>query len=442
MIAMRGQTGKWLALVLVLAVLVRLGMWAAYTPYESNDTPTYLHLARSLANHNGFESYNGTRTPGYPIFLMLCGSITCAYAVQLTLGLLTTLLFFYIGWKVSGRAWLAGFAGLAYALNPALLFYEAALLSEALATFLLALLLAGLLWMFDAVPTRRAGLIALGVGLAGTALAMTRPLFIFVPLWGILFFLFRRNLAWSARIGLAALVIIPVLAVTGVWVNFIHTNFKIWGLDSIGGYHLVNHTTDFFQFAPEEYASVRDVFVSIRDRRVAETGTSINTIWDAIPTLMKITGLNYYALSRLMGKISTGLIRSYPWFYAQKLVIGWFWFWRPAVSWLPENLSWPVLETLVRAVAQAARFALLAVNAIFLAGSLALLWKPIRSRLNMSLFLWMIMGAVWIASALQTVAEHGDNSRFGVPLYPLIILLVIWWSLQALEAWKRESKIS
>lgn len=427
MITMRSQTGKWLALVLVLAVLVRLGMWAVYPPYESNDTPTYLHLARSLANHKGFESYNGTRTPGYPVFLMLCGSISTVFAVQLILGLLTSLLLFFIALKLSGRGWLAALAGLSYALNPALLFYEAALLSETLAIFLLALLFAGLLWLFDASPSWHMGGMAVLLGLVGAALAMTRPLFIFVPFLGAFFLLFRRNQPFVARLTLAALLALPVLVVTGVWVNFIHENFKIWGLDSIGGYHLVNHTTDFFQYAPDEYANVRDVFVAIRDRRVAETGTSVNTIWDAIPTLMKTSKLNYYALSRLMGEISAGLIHAYPWFYAQKLALGWFWFWRPAVSWLPESLPWPPLEIFVRVAAQAARWAFLVVNAIFLAGSLALFWKPIRRRLKMSIFLWMVMSAVWIASTLQTVAEHGDNSRFGVPLYPFIILLVIWW---------------
>ena len=95
----------WLWLVLVVAILVRLTIWAVYPLAQGNDTPTYLHLASSLKNNNGFERYNGTRTPGYPIFLMLAGTPEHVYVVQLCLGLLTTLMVFYIAWRISRRAW-------------------------------------------------------------------------------------------------------------------------------------------------------------------------------------------------------------------------------------------------------------------------------------------------------------------------------------------------
>ena len=134
----------WLVIVLAAAVLVRAGLWFSYPVAQGNDTPTYQHLALSLRNNQGFERYNGTRTPGYPIFLMLAGSDRRAYFVQLCLGVLTTLLIFYIAWRISLRAWFAALLALAHTLNLGQVFFEATLLSEAVATFLLFLALASL----------------------------------------------------------------------------------------------------------------------------------------------------------------------------------------------------------------------------------------------------------------------------------------------------------
>ena len=273
----------WLVIVIAAAVLVRAGLWLAYPMAQANDTPTYQHLASSLLNKGGFDRYNGTRTPGYPFFLMLAGSEANIYFFQLCLGLLTTLLVFYIGWQVSRRAWFAGLLALAHTLNLGQIFFEATLLSEALATFLLFLCLACLVWLFCDNPGSSMGkvrvkktaliliwIISLALGLAAAALAMVRPLFAFVPFWGAFFLLFFwRGTPFKVRLGTAALAALPALITLLLWVNFIHTQFNILGLDSIGGYHLVNHTTSFFELAPAEFAPIRDTFLKFRAKHIA-----------------------------------------------------------------------------------------------------------------------------------------------------------------------------
>lgn len=425
----------WLAFVLAAAVLVRAGMWFTYPVALGNDTPTYQHLALSLRNNGGFDRYNGTRTPGYPIFLLLAGSDSQAYLIQLCLGLLTTLLVFYIAWQVSQRAWFAGLMALTHTLNLGQLFFEGALLSESLATFLLFLALASLAWMLrrgraagGTASAGKVGLVALGLGLVSAALALTRPLFAFIPFWGAFFLLFFWHpaaLKW--RLGAAALAAMPALISLLVWVNFIHTQFNVIGMDSIGGYHLVNHTSSFFELAPDEYAAVRDTFLKFRSQRMAETGSPVNTVWDAIPELMRQTGLNYYALGRLMGTISSGLIRAHPWLYARNLVLGWWWFWRVGFFWLPDTFTSPLPGRLLPGLMLAERLALIGVNFTFLGGSVALLWRGVRRRFNMDLFLWFALSAVWVTSILQTLAEHGDNPRFLAPMQSLVLLVVAGW---------------
>ncbi|HEY3312371.1 MAG TPA: hypothetical protein VGK00_12090 [Anaerolineales bacterium] len=417
----------WLAIVTVVAVLARAGLWLTYPLASGNDTATYQHLALSLRNNAGFDRYNGTRTPGYPLFLMLAGTEQQAYFIQLGLGFLTTLLVFYIAWRLSRRACFAGLLALAHTLNLGQLFFEAALLSEALATFLLFAVLAGLIHLLDH-RERPHWVILLLVGLAAAALALTRPLFAFVPFWGAFFMLlFWRPVPFRLRVAATALASLPALLTLLVWINFIHTNFNMLGMDSIGGYHLVNHVSSFFELAPDEVAPIRDTFLKFRAGRLASTGSPVNTIWDAIPELMRQTRLNYYALGRVMGEISTRLIREHPWLYAKNLALGWWWFWRVGVFWLPGSFSSAGLNVLISALMLAERAALFGVNLAFLGGSLALLWPKTRRLFNMDLFLWFSVSAIWVTSVLQTLAEHGDNPRFLAPLQTLVVMVVAYW---------------
>lgn len=425
---------RWLVVVLAVALSARAMLWRVYPLAESNDTPTYRHLASSLGNH-GFQNYNGTRTPGYPFFILATGSDAGLYLAQLGLGLLTTLLVFYCAWKLTRLPWLAGLLALAHTLNLGQLFFEASLLSESLATFLLFAVMAGLVTLWDAPAPRRAAGWLIGIGLAAAALALVRPLFAPVAFWGAFFLaFFWRAAPWKTRWGAALLAALPTLIVLGLWVNFIHTHFKIWGLDSIGGYHLVNHVSSFFELAPAEYAPLRDTFLKFRAARLAESGSPVNTIWDAIPALMEQQKLNYYALGRLMGKISQRLISDHPELYARNLLLGWWWFWRVGVFWKPASIANSALFT---GLMLAERLTLFGANLLFLAGSLALAWRRIRARLQPPLFIWFAASAIWLTSLLQTFAEHGDNPRFLAPMQTLVVLVVAWALVKLYTAFKK-----
>ena len=293
----------WLLIVLTVAIITRAELWLTYPLAQGNDTATYLHLANSLKNNAGFDRYNGTRTPGYPFFIMVAGNNQNVYLFQLGLGLLSTLLIFFISWRLSHKAWFAGMMALTHTLNLGQLFFEAAYLSEALATFFLFLILACLVILFNRQNTRPETqaerisvpvilLISLIIGLTSAALAMTRPLFAFVPFLGVVFMLvFWRNIPFRTRLFASILTALPAFLILLLWINFIYTRFNVLGMDSIGGYHLVNHTSSFFELAPAEFAPVRDTFLKFRAEQIKTSGSPVNTIWDAIPSLMFLTWL-------------------------------------------------------------------------------------------------------------------------------------------------------
>jgi hypothetical protein len=53
--------------------------------------------------------------------------------------------------------------------------------------------------------------------------------------------------------------------------------------------------------------------------------------------------------------------------------------------------------------------------------------KKIRQMVRITPLIWFSMGAVWIASVLQSLLDHGDNPRFLIPMQSLVVLIVAWW---------------
>jgi hypothetical protein len=449
----------WLAVVSAVAFIERLLVILLYQPVAFGDTPSYRRLADSVLA--GFAAYDGTRTPGYPAFLAVTGSDRTAWLVQLMLGFITTLLVFYLGWKLTGKAWFGGVVALAHTLNLSQLFFESNLLTESLTTFLMILTTAGVfLWLV--YPRARTVWLAFGLGLVSTLTLLVRPLFIYLPFL-VLFFLWlfsrktlratmddeassgekeHRHQRPTWHFGIALL--LPVAILLGGWVTFIHARFNEWSLTTMTGYHLVQHTGSFFEYVPDEYASLRNTYIKYRDAQISEFGTQTNAIWDAIPEMSQVSGYSFYALSRVLTRISIQLILQHPFLYLKNVISGWWMFWRIPVYWSADALRYPWLADGLTPLIQVERAGIFFINLLFIASSLFFMvnelvsagrHKPSRFRSRVShpsvyIFSWFLLGTIWIASILQTLLDHGDNPRFLVPMQSLVILWVALFALQ------------
>jgi hypothetical protein len=445
----------WLATVSIVALLARLGLLFFYQPVSYSDTPSYRRLADTVLH--GFAAYDGTRTPGYPVFMALVGSDQRVWLVQLALGLVSTLLLFYMGWKLTHQPWFAGMIALAHTLNLGQLFFESNLLTESLTTFLVVLTMAGaLLWMDS--PKMRKAWLGLLLGLTSTLAFLVRPLFIYLPFYLLAFLWivpcivgsrkqpasspgelagqspFRR----SMPVHLVVVYLIPVILLVGGWLSFIHKNFGEWSITTMTGYHLVQHTGSFFEYVPDQYASLRDTYIKYRDAQIAEYGTQTNAIWDAIPEMSKVSGYSFYALSRVLARISIQLILEHPFLYLKNATIGWWMFWRAPVYWSADALRFSWMAGPVKLLVQLERLAIFFFNMLFIVTSLAFAIIEVISAVRrkasplqiretnpiLYAFLWLLLGNIWIASILQTLLDHGDNPRFLVPLQSLVLLWV------------------
>jgi len=456
----------WLGITLAAAILVRIALLVGYAPVPYGDSASYRRLSRSVLNH--FERYDGTRTPGYPVFLAIVGSDERVWLVQMVMGLAITLLFFYIAWRLSGKAWLAGLAGLAHSLSLGQLFFEANLLTETLTTFLIILALAGVLLLQKGSPAKPPSpLLALTIGLFSALALITRPLFIYLPFIALFFILLAglkpgtiKPLDPKRWLFNLLVFLVPVALILGGWVTFIHSRFGDWGLTTMTGYHLVQHTGGFFEYAPDEYAVIRDTYLRYRDAHIAQFGTQTNTIWDAIPELSKVSGLNFYDLSRTLAHISTGLILEHPELYLRNVLKGWWYFWFAPVYWSPEALRIPALAAPIQWLVNVQRILAAGFNLFFVITSLLWMFHEAKqffikrrtpagtalanrgeaAQPTFAPFLWYLAASIWIASILQSMLDHGDNPRFLVPLQSTVILWGLWYLGQAAPHWIQNIK--
>jgi hypothetical protein len=233
----------------------------------------------------------------------------------------------------------------------------------------------------------------------------------------------------------AAVFLIPALLILWAWVSFIQERYNIWNLTVMSGFHLVQHTGNYFELLPDEEAPLRDTYLKYRQIQIDETGSQVNTIWDAIPEMQQVSGLSFYSLSRKLSDLSLQLIRARPDLYLKHAASGWWLFWRAPVYWSPEALPWPALGQGLESLILLERIALVGANLLFVVTSLAALAsKRLRRAWNFQASLWCLAGAVWIASILQTLVDHGDNPRFLVPLQSVVVLWVLWIVVESLRA--------
>jgi hypothetical protein len=426
----------------VVALVLRLVLWMVYGPVAYGDTNSYFRSAEVLARLT-FNGLDGTRVPGYPAFVALAGTDPeRVFAAQLVLGWAITMLLFLWGWQVTRRAGAAAAVALAYTLSPAMLLFEANLLTETLTTFLLVLSFVLLISLERARGWAQV-LAAAALGAASGAAGLVRILFYPLAIWLAPFVATSPGGGWKGKGLRLGLFLLPAALLLGGWIAFVYNSYGFLAPSTMGGYNLVQHTGVFFELLPDEDAVLRDVYLKYRDERFAERGDQTNTIWEAIPELSQASGLGFYDLAREMQRLSIKLIRAHPDLYLRNVAQGWLAFWKSPVYWDPAQAASPAVAAGLRLWAAAGRVVTLAANVAFLALSLWIVLQPRRYLDLLMDRLWLApWGFIWLTSFVQTVIDHGDNPRFLIPLQPIVFLVVIVGGLALVRGRPLEAAVS
>jgi hypothetical protein len=188
----------------------------------------------------------------------------------------------------------------------------------------------------------------------------------------------------------------------------------------------MNHTGNFIEYAPEEYAVVRDIYLKHRAEQIATTGNQAMTVWRSFDDLINATGLSYAGLSQLLTQVSVTLIVQHPLLYLQSVSESWLIFWKVSNFWDLELIRIPALVAPLNFIWWAERYAIVAMNIGFLLLGLIWVYRWARKRLTAEetpfLLIWLLVMA---GSFFQALLERGDNARYAVSFEVVVISVVL-----------------
>ncbi|WP_338731165.1 hypothetical protein [Mangrovimonas cancribranchiae] len=416
-----------LKFLLIYSVLIRL--FLVYT-YQSvtifPDSEDYITLAKYISNWS-LQGYTGERTPGFPALLALYGnSQKITVLCQLLLGLANMYFLFQLSFKQTQRKDIAFWVTFVFGSFINIVFFEFAILTETLTLTLLLLSF----WFISKyhLLSQKASIKHLGVlSVIYSALYLTRPMFIYLPLG---FFLYRLVLLWNIKSIYKTLIVIvfPALVFYG-WNTLNKKNIGLFTSSYYLGFNLAQTATSFFHLVPDEDYVIRDIFVKHRNNVEENEPDHVYpmSVWKAHDELLEETQLTRVELSQELKRISIDLFKKHPDLYLKQVLISWKDFWGST-----ESLLWnvskfqnkPVRKALIGFWIYFQKYLLITINILFLVFGFKKLWSFIKHKhMDFDLFLVAI---VLSGSLAQALVAYGSNSRFCIPFFPLIVYFVIY----------------
>jgi len=398
-------------------------------PLYDDDSAYYLLLARAIRQGTFFSQDVGGRTPLFPLFVaLLGGNGQGVFAGNLVLGVLTSQLLFRIFLRVPDSPALAVAVALVYTLNPSTIRFERTVLTEILACFLISL---GTLFAVNACNSRVN--FARCTGLSSTAFslaAVTRPVFQLLPLAAMAAII---GLTWKERAirgrtsKAIAAGLIPFAVLVMGWEMLNYGRFGWFTLSTFSGYHLTNHTGQFMNEAPPQYARIAGIYLRYQEAHLRDTGMRANAIWEAREEMKQATGMNDVQLSRSLVSLSLRLIISHPAGYLESVGHSFKRFWRPPVYARGCNIGdfrKRLREVLARRTPWFELFypylylPLVLAYPFSLVGPLMvrdwrrLLWAP---------GMWVVHWVIIYTAVISSLSGYGENNRFKFPVEGLMI---------------------
>ena len=434
-----GASFSTLAGLVGFGALVRLVLLLEYPPLRQPDTSSYLLLAQQIASLD-LSSYDGGRTPMYPLLVILGGqNAYSVYVMQTLLGIAASVLLFLTALELKRSYTLAVLVGLLPTVLLNQLFMEATLLTEHLS----GVLAVGSLYVGVRLLKRggRAGLMVL-LGLLVAATTLTRPGYVaLVPLYALVAFLAAQKERIASVGFYLAAACLPIIG----WMAFNAITVGQFGLSTRLGLNLINHSGAFIEYADSRYATIRDVY--LRHRAVVMSspealahrgGEQYNTIYEALDDLKAATGLSQVQLSRELQKLSLDLFRRHPDRYAKSVFKAWLTYWAAPNYWRPEAIRNPSLAKAMQALwyveqplIRLTNLALvLAVTFLALQVALSAAKRGFSAIVTDRFLLALLLagGSVYWFALFQALIEFSENGRYAIPTQQIAVAFVIFYA--------------
>jgi hypothetical protein len=386
---------------------------------------SYIQAAQDIIRFN-FHAW-GDRVPVYPLLVALCGRNPLAiWVAQSILGITASLMIFdMVIWRTRHGLY-SLIVGLLCSLIPEVLLYESAVDAEVMTSFLLVTSLWLITRCDGAGESKIRYPLALGsiVALAG----LTRPLmmclvpvycYFLVPLWP------PAKILGLEALKRTLLFALPVIVFILGWCGFNYANNGYFSPTTRAGQQLMDQVDPYVYLAPDRFAVLRDTWLQSRQQTNGDSNhLPLDVYLNGLPEMERQTGKPDIQVNHELASLALYLEIHHPFLCLRRVEQGWIQFWGEPD---PKEVEWPRSGTigLIESVATMAKFMVREVKATFLV--LALLSIPcalfrLKAFTQAEYLIFAI--ALWV-SVFAACMEFGDNRRFCVPLYMLIIYTVL-----------------
>lgn len=422
-----------LYLLLFSALFIRIILFCIYAPNVYPDTGWYEKLAKEISTLN-FSEYDGARTPVYPIFLIL-GFIKwkIIWIIQLIVGVANSLLIYFIIFKATKDQNYSFWSGLCYNFSLILLFFESNILTETICIFFLLLSVHYFQKITEKTPTNTVNRITdyLILSLTVSLAALTRPTFVYIfPL--LLIFLiydFYKHKEQKGNLFKKLLFyIIPFLILAGGWSIFNKIKTDYFGLTTLTGFHLIEHSGAFIEYAPEEYSELKELYLKYRKIKILETGEQTTTIYLVYPEIQKNKGYSIARISKELTAVSLWLFLHQPQLYIKSVIRAFFDFWlfpNFIEYWDLNKIRFKIFQIPLGYGIKLELYLWFVLNILFISGSILFFFLRKLRNTKGKLTIYYLTSTVFILSIIQALVQYGDNWRFSIAVKPFILLTLI-----------------
>jgi hypothetical protein len=212
------------------------------------------------------------------------------------------------------------------------------------------------------------------------------------------------------------------------WAIFNKATVDYFGLTTLIGYNLSQHSGGFMEKAPSTYADIRDIYLRHRDQKLTESKSHSMTIWVARREIQDRTGMSDVTLSRELSKLSLELFTRYPGLYARSVAEAWASFWTVPNYWKLESVDSSSAVSFLKSVWKIEWYLLIVMNFVFLIVGGCAIIRGLVNGFNGTTapdFPLILSCVVISASGLQALLELGENGRYSIPTQPLVVSLVL-----------------
>jgi hypothetical protein len=422
---------RGLAIVAFVAVAVRIILNLGYRPLLVPDSASYLTLARRLAAAH-LAGGSGTRTPGYPLLLLILGySARATWCVQAALGVATSLLVYRLIRRLRGSTLVALIGGLLYATSLEVLAVERQVMTETLATFLIVLAASVCVEIIRTETAARTLPLLLGTVLA--ALCLVRPDALAVTVYLVLALsavklVFERRLGRPGATGrtvtrCAAMFLPPIIALAA-WATVNRETIGVLSVSTVLGHNMIDQVAPYVKVEKGLDHGITAAYVAARTHLELRTANPSNVSYAAEAAMERASGLDAAHLSGRLLSIALRVIASHPLAYMTASLKQWPRFW------LPPNYADRFVggegSAMLRAIWKLQRVLQLVVATGFLGLCLLeLLRRARRAPDVLSPAGALLAGAVLVGTIPACFLAYGETGRYGYVYYPIVLAVCL-----------------